>query len=150
MSTFSAMEYFSIVVLLLWLTTSTSVVWFWRSDDMPACRHVSKELWQSYLQVLPHNCLLRGCIRLLGSHLSATAACLTLKEPIYNLEHLLCIPREDCLVWAAPDFNLASRLQFPNLSLRLSVRGLRSSCLSASLCKAADLSAGQQWVYLPS
>lgn len=48
-------------------------------------------------------------------------ACLTLKEAIYNSQRLLCIPREDCLVWAAPDFNLASQLQFPNLSLRLSV-----------------------------
>lgn len=67
-----------------------------------------------------------GCVCLGGSRSSAPTACLTLQEPIYNLEHLLCIPREDCLVWAAPDFNLASQIQFPNLSSRLSVRGPRS------------------------
>lgn len=29
------------------------------------------------------------------------------EEPIYNLERLLCIPLEGCLVWAAPIVSLA-------------------------------------------
>lgn len=78
---------------------------------------------------------LRGCVRLRGS---APAACLSLKEPIYNSQHLLCIPREDCLVWAAPDFNLASQLQFPNLTLRLSVPVCRSRADFTFACQRAS------------
>lgn len=48
------------------------------------------------------------------------AAGLALEEPIYNLEHLLRIPREDGVVWAAPRFNLASQLTLPDQSWRLS------------------------------
>lgn len=72
-----------------------------------------------------------------GSPRSAPAACLTLKESIYNSEHLLRIPREERLVWAAPDLNLASQLQFPNLSSRLSER--ERAAFTFAACQRASV-----------
>lgn len=75
-----------------------------------------------------------------------------LEEPIYNLERLLCIPREDRLVWAAPDFNLASQLQFPNPSSRLSVTAAAFTFAARQQASVRPLPfpAGQHRVYVPS